>query len=189
MGEGFVTAEDASGSGPFACGSEPCMAIGTPLTLVKISGKAFTPGTGCTDNSCDALTNGVVGTANKNGLSIWEGPASGSGSAIQACGYKTGFTADSARFGAGIHVSSVSVGNQALALSNFVFDSLGGVEPWMDPAAVSKFDIFDCSPQSHAAGGKTYNLYVCKITVADNGDGGTTVYQASSKRVMVAWKT
>lgn len=169
--QGFVTAEVDNGGNNQSCGDEPCIPVDMPITLVKFSGKEFTKGAGCTENDCKADgTEGTVGTANKYGLSIWEGPSSGAGSGIKACGYKSGFTADSARFGAGIHIASAAIGSQAMTLADFTFGTLGGTEPWMKTGATAQYDVYDCAPKAHVVGGNTYNLHVCKSLVwADAG--------------------
>ncbi len=182
--QGFITAEVDNGGNHQSCGDEPCLPVDMPITLVKYSGKEFTKGAGCTESDCKADgTEGTVGTANKYGLSIWEGPASGAGSGLQDCGYNSGFTADSARFGAGIHIASAAIGSQAMSLANFTFGTLGGTEPWMKTTAEAQYDVYDCAPKAHVVSGTTYNLHVCKALVwADNGNTlDKTIYYANEQ--------
>ncbi|XGC80509.1 hypothetical protein ACES2L_14355 [Bdellovibrio bacteriovorus] len=162
------------------------MPVGEKITLIRLVGKEFTPGAGCDDNGCTS-SEGTIGTADKYGISIWGGPVTGAGSAIAACGSKTGFTADDARLGGKIHLASnpvvdgttVTIGAYDFTYPNLAHNSTPGAEantnnvgdsqPWMKTGATASYDVFDCA--NITQGNPAKNLSVCKGvgTKVENG--------------------
>lgn len=185
--EGYFTAEDpvTPPAGGWSCGDEPCMAIGAKVSVVKIEGKEFTKGAGCTDDSTCPDTAGSIGAANKYGVSLWGGDTT-SGQ-IKDCGFKTGFTAASARYGAGIHIPTApTIDGKNMTMADFTFASFdtnentGGPnndnQPWMKTAAKPTRDLYDCFNTTKGP----LKVNVCKSVVKNGGSVTKTYYSAHS---------
>lgn len=157
----------------------PC--VGEPLSLVRLTGKDFTPGAGkCTVTNGElsggcASTDGTVGTSDRYALSIWGGNYA---QGIGACGGKIGFSADEARAFGHISVEAAGVPQTlgALDFGAYVFstdtNNFGGSgvapydQPWMRKTAVANHSFEDCRPmQITGANSVKYDAWACKSKV------------------------
>ncbi|MCM2278131.1 MAG: hypothetical protein NDJ89_08645 [Oligoflexia bacterium] len=200
---GYTTTTDSMENG---------MPNGMPITLIRMAGKAFTPGAGCTEGSC-ASTDGTIGTEDRFAISIWGGattpvtlgtftvPA-----AITACGDKLGFTAAQAR-AHGIHLESApTINGLTIDFGAYTFQTkadFGGDpapnnEPWMKTGATPRDPkVQNCGPVTITHNSVDYTAWYCESEMDSDDDGTvyeTTVYTAglgggcfdsASKPVMV----
>lgn len=167
---GYITATAAPNQGPM---------IGEVISLVRLAGKDFTPGTGnCTvtngslSGGC-AATDGTVGTSDRYALSIWGGNYA---SGIGACGGKIGFSADEARAFGHISVEAAGIPQTlgALDFGDYVFSTdatnFGGTgtapydQPWMRKTATANHPVEDCRPIKVGPSNQ-YNAWACKANV------------------------
>lgn len=161
----------------------PC--IGFPITLVRYTGKSFTPNSGQCDPSVHPITcasgSGTSGTTDRHALSIWGGTFA---QGLQACGSKTGFTADEARGHAGINITSLpSVEGNALTFGNYVFTKATGYggdttpfnKDWMKTGATLDYDLQDCRSTTISNAGNSYAAWACKAKVMSGSWPGSPV--------------
>lgn len=173
--------------------------VGEAIYLARLSGKKFSyTGGNCATfasahtGAC-AATDGTVSDIDVDAAQIW-----GGGAAVQACGFKTGFSADDARAFGRIHIApadlpmisgtGVTVPTQ-MSFGRVTFTTPAGYGtnggdagpnnlPWMKGGATSNYDIMECTNVSRTGSdSKVYNLNVCKGTI-DVGHGGGVGYQA-----------
>jgi hypothetical protein len=144
----------AAGGGP---------TVGFPLTLIRFTGKDFTPGTGCTSKTACAATAGTDGS-DRYALSIWGDTAA---NGIGGCGYKAGFTGDEARYKAHLNIATwPTVSGTAIAEGAYSYVKAtgfgGDAAPfnldWMKTGATAQHPVQDCRPTTVA--GK--NGWACK---------------------------
>lgn len=163
-------------------GDGPC--IGFPLTLLRFAGKDFTPNASCqSESNCPA--NAGTDGGDRFALSIWGGDAS---MGVGACGYKSGFTGDEARYHARINIASgPTVGNNQIALDHYVYNMPVGFcgttghscsspfdKSWMWDGATSSRDVHDCRPMKVAS---QYDAWACLANERDqSGTTGTKVW-------------
>lgn len=178
---------------------------GMPITMLRLTGKEFTKNGSCNladtgsntfSGSCPASA-GTTGTTDVNAVSIWEGPASGStgviASAINACGNKTGFTADEARAFAAVDLTGFTpaIGGTSYTYGRITFttpsgfggDTLlgsasggGSAQAWMKTDATSNWPVNDCTArQVTGTNSVSYTVNYCRATahLDDDSDAGT----------------
>lgn len=179
------------------------------ITLVRYSGKSFTktPGSSNCDIGQNSVTcttsDGTVGADDLHALSLWDGPASGSESGLQSCGYKTGFTADEARAGGAVHIAALPVVGSQITFGDYTWTApspwgTGATPyslPWMKNGATASRAVPDCSVVSKVVGNATYKLQACKGMIgsdvrynAHDSDVGGCV-DSNNKPVFVDWTT
>lgn len=155
-------------------GGGPCS--GFPLTLIRYTGKEFTPGTGCTSETVCASGTGTDG-GDRYALSIWGGaPTDG----IGACGGKSGFTGDQARYHAHINIANwPTVGSVTVADGPYQYSIGTGFcagngsnctppfdKPWMYATATAGRNYEDCRPTTiSSSGGASYDAWACKAQI------------------------
>ncbi|MEY4616467.1 MAG: hypothetical protein RJB66_1427 [Pseudomonadota bacterium] len=161
---------------PGACGQGhdgPC--VGMPLTLMRFAGKDFTPSGSCTSETACAANAGTDGN-DRYALSIWGGDAA---QGVGACGYKSGFTGDEARYHARINISAgPTVDGHAITLAHYGYSMPTGFcgdggaactspfnKDWMYRNATSSREIQDCRPMKVNS---QYDAWACKAVVKDN---------------------
>lgn len=168
-----------------ACGGHDGPCTGFPITLVRYTGKSFTPAAGQCDSSVHPITcasgSGTTGTTDRHALSIWGGTFS---QGIQACGSKTGFTADEARGHAGINITTLpTVDGNAMSFGDYVFTKNAGfggdagvfTKDWMKTGATLSYDLQDCRSTTITNGGNNYNGWACRSVVKSGAWPGTPV--------------
>ncbi len=170
---------------------------GEPVYLVKLAGKKFSyTGGNCAARTTDKTTactsgDGTVGTQDQHAAQIW-----GGGAAIEACGFKVGFSADDARAFGRVHIlpgdlpvitgagvitpSAMTFGRVTFAVPAGYGTNGGDAGPnnlpWMKGSATTTYDIMDCkNVEKTGTDGKKYNLNVCKGTLSNTAQG----YQAN----------
>lgn len=169
-----------------ACGGQGGPCENFPVTLVRFAGKAFTPNQGACDKTANPIVCGVgdgtVGTEDRYALSIWGG-GSGATDPIGACGYKLGFTADEARAGGQIHVTTLpEVATHQIGWGPYGFttrDGFGGDPipydlPWMKTSATANHPYDDCRPMKiNGPNSTVFNGWACKAKIMTGQWPGT----------------
>ncbi len=157
-----------------ACGEQndgPC--IGFPLSLVRYTGKEFTPGSSCTSETSCPDGSGTEGS-DRYALSIWGGSVD---EGIGACGSKSGFTSAEARFHAHINIGTFPmVGSTQILEGPYDYTMPTGFcgdggaacsspfdKDWMYRGATSNHEYQDCRPTTiPGVSGGPYEGWACK---------------------------
>lgn len=202
-----LTAAQTAAGYSTACSGNDCHGpqIDEFIYMTRYPGKKFSySGGNCATyasahtGSCAEGDGSADPAANLVAAQIW-----GGGAAIQACGFKTGFSADDARAFGHISISSADMPTLSgggittptqMAFGRVTFTAGAGYGsgttancsannagvscyyPWMKSTAVSTHEIWDCkNVNKTGSDSKTYPLQVCKGTLVDS----TAAYQAN----------